>query len=509
MCKNLKKLIVLSIWVLLVPTFIMAQYIGTGSSAFHNIISKSNGDVYTWGYNEFGQLGIGNNESSNIIPAEVDLLHGKIITQVAMGSGHTIALDASGVVYTWGQNRYGELGIGNENNVGSNIPVEVGGVLSQKTIIQVAAGEYFSIALGADGTVYTWGYNYMGQLGNGNYTDSNIPVETTLSGTISGGTIIQVAAGRYHSMALADDGTIYTWGFNGYRQLGNGTDVSTYNYPVPVFTSGALNGKTVIQIAAGNGHSMALTTEGNVYTWGWGGYGQLGNEDSTRANQNVPVAVSTSGVLSGKTITKIAGGGIHSVALASDGTVYTWGQNSFGELGNGDNLHQNQNVPVAVVTSGALNGVSITQVAAGNNHTIALGNNGGVYTWGRNQYGVLGNGSYAESNVPVAINQSGTGLLPVEIDSQLPTEYKLSQNYPNPFNPSTTIKFEIPEDSQVKLELFNVLGEKIATLIDKEMTAGSHNYQFSISNYQLPSGIYLYQLQAGSFREIKKMMLVK
>jgi len=507
MCKNLKKFVLLSILVLLVPTFIMAQYIGTGSSAFHNIISKSNGDVYTWGYNLFGQLGIGNNESSSIIPVEVELLHGKIITQVAMGGGHTIALDASGVVYTWGYNRYGELGIGNENGIGSNIPVEVGGVLSQKTIIQVAAGEYHSIALGADGTVYTWGYNYMGQLGNGNYTDSNVPVETTLSGTISGGTIIQVAAGMNHSMALADDGTVYTWGFNGYGQLGNATEVSTYNVPVPVFTSGVLNGKTVIQIAAGNGHSIALTTEGNVYTWGWGGYGQLGNEDSTRANQNVPVAVSTSGVLSGKTITKIAGGGIHSVALASDGTVYTWGQNSFGELGNGDNLHQNQNVPVAVVTSGALNGVTITQVAAGNNHTITLGNNGTVYTWGRNQYGILGNGSYAESNVPVAINQSGMGLLPVEIDSQLPAEFELSQNYPNPFNPTTNIKFNLPKSEFVTLKIFDIIGNEVATIVNEQKSAGSFTIKFDASN--LTSGIYLYQLQAGSFREIKKMMLVK
>jgi len=97
----------------------------------------------------------------------------------------------------------------------------------------------------------------------------------------------------------------------------------------------------------------------------------------------------------------------------------------------------------------------------------------------------------------------------VEVNLSTPKEFSLSQNYPNPFNPSTTIKFGLPKTSNVKLELFNILGEKIATLIDKEMEAGYHNYQFSIVNYQLTSGIYLYKLQAGSFVQTKKMMLLK
>jgi len=91
----------------------------------------------------------------------------------------------------------------------------------------------------------------------------------------------------------------------------------------------------------------------------------------------------------------------------------------------------------------------------------------------------------------------------------IPSEFKLEQNYPNPFNPSTEIRFSIPKDSHVKLELFNTLGGKVATLMNKEMSAGSHNYQLSISNYQLPSGIYFYKLQSGSFSETKKMLLLK
>jgi alpha-tubulin suppressor-like RCC1 family protein len=152
------------------------------------------------------------------------------------------------------------------------------------------------------------------------------------------------------------------------------------------------------QVAAGELHSIALTSDGTVYTWGYNGFGQLGNGNNT--DSNVPVAVITSGVLSGKTITQVAAGKYHSIALASDGTVYTWGRNNEGELGNGNNT--NSNVPVAVVTSGVLSGKTITQVAAGKYHSIALASDGTVYTWGRNNEGELGNGDNTNSNVPVA-----------------------------------------------------------------------------------------------------------
>ena len=329
-------------------------------------------------------------------------------------SNHTIIAKAYGTVYTWGFNDVGQLGNGNNNYANSNVPVAVNtsGVLSGKTITQVGAGERHSIALASDGTVYTWGNNDYGQLGNGNNIQSNVPVAVNTSGVLSGKTITQIGAGQYHSIALASDGTVYTWGYNNYGQLGNGDNTDS-NVPVAVTTSGVLSGKTITKVAGGANHSIALASDGTVYTWGFNEVGQLGNGDYT--DSNVPVAVSTSGVLSGKTITQVAAGEVHSIALASDGTVYTWGYNYYGQLGNGNNT--NSNVPVAVTTSGALSGKTITQVACGGNYSIALASDGTVYTWGFNHYGQLGNGTNGtgtDSNVPVAVSTSVMGSLPVE-----------------------------------------------------------------------------------------------
>jgi len=342
------------------------------------------------------------------------VLNGKTITQVAAGTYHSIALASDGTVYTWGYNSYGQLG--NGNNTDSNVPVAVltSGVLSGKTITQVAAGNNHSIALASDGTVYTWGYNGYGQLGNGTSgpgTNSNVPVAVYTSGVLNGKTITQVAAGYNHTIALASDGTVYTWGDNYYGQLGNGDNTNNSNIPVAVDMIGVLNGKTINQVAAGRYHSIALASDGTVYTWGYNYFGQLGINSNT--DSNIPVLVS--GALIGKTITRVAAGGSHSIALASDGTVYTWGRNNYGQLGNENNT--NSSVPVAVNTSGVLSGKTITKVAAGDSHTIALASDGTVYTWGYNGLGQLGNGNNTSSSVPVAVDQSGMGELPVELTS--------------------------------------------------------------------------------------------
>jgi alpha-tubulin suppressor-like RCC1 family protein len=373
----------LALFFLIAPMPLSAQSIGAGE--IHSIATDPSGKVYTWGRNFDGQLGNGNNTSSNVAVA-VTGLSGKTITAVAGGSYHSIALASDGTVYTWGRNNEGQLG--NGNNTGSNVPVAVTG-LSGKTITAIAGGYYHSIALASDGTVYTWGNNFDGQLGNGNNTASNVAVAVT---GLSGKTITAIAGGGAHSIALASDGTVYTWGYNFDGQLGNGNNS---NSNVPVAVTG-LSGKTITSIAGGGGHSIALAPDGKVYTWGYNGFGQLGNGTNTASN--VPVAVTG---LSGKTITSIAGGAFHSIALASDGTVYTWGYNFSGQLGNGNNT--DSNVPVAVT---GLSGETITAIAGGVGHSIALASDGTVYTWGYNGLGQLGNGNNTDSNVPVAVDQS-------------------------------------------------------------------------------------------------------
>jgi len=409
------KIKLLALFILITLAFINlnAQSIGTGLSN-HTIAVNSDGTVYTWGRNNSGQLGNGTNTSSNVPVAVVTsgVLNGKTIIQIASGIFHSIALTSDGKVYTWGYNYYGQLG--NGNNTDSNVPVSVvtSGVLSGKTIVYVTCGGYHSIAVASDGTVYTWGFNSDGQLGNGTTAiNSNVPVAVVMSGVLSGKVITKVAAGSFSSTALASDGTVYSWGYNFYGQLGNGTNTSS-NVPVAVVTSGVLNGKTITQIAGGTSHSMALASDGTIYSWGYNPNGQLG-DGSTGTGSNVPIAVITSGVLSGKVISRIACGLSHSIALSSDGNVYTWGYNGYGQLGNGN--YTSSSVPVEIITSGVLSGKTVTQIAGGYYHTIALASDGTLYTWGFNTFGQLGNTTTTNSNEPVAVNQTSMGLLPVEL----------------------------------------------------------------------------------------------
>jgi alpha-tubulin suppressor-like RCC1 family protein len=170
----------------------------------------------------------------------------------------------------------------------------------------------------------------------------------------------QVSAGHDHSLALASDGTIYAWGMGSDGQLGNGTTTNS-TVPVAVTTTGTpMAGKTITSISAGYYHSLALASDGTVYAWGGGSDGQLGN--STTADSSVPVAVTTSGTpMSGKTITAISAGYSHSLVLASDGTVYAWGLGTNGRLGNSSSSSSNK--PVAVTTSSTpMSGKTITAI---------------------------------------------------------------------------------------------------------------------------------------------------
>ena len=339
---------------------------------------------------------------------------GKKIVQTANGNGYSLALSADGTVYTWGRNEYGQLGNG-VTATNSPVPVAVktaGTPMEGKTIVQISAKVWYALALASDGTVYSWGFNSWGQLGNGTSGTANnasAPVAVKTAGTpMDGKTIVQVAAGATHSLALATDGTIYAWGKNEYGQLGND---STTNSPVPVAVKTAgtpMEGKTIIQIHAGYEHSLALASDGTVYAWGRNNSGQLGKNDAT--DTHIPAAVQTLGTpMAGKVIVQLAAGNSQSMALASDGTVYTWGWNQYGQLGNGTTT--NSRIPVAVVTTGTpLAGKTISQIAAGNAHALAMTDDGAIYSWGWNQYGQLGNNSTINSSLPVIVKTTGTPL---------------------------------------------------------------------------------------------------
>ena len=386
----------------------------------YSLALSADGTVYTWGRNEYGQLGNGVTATNSPVPVAVKTagtpMEGKTIVQISAKVWYALALASDGTVYSWGFNSWGQLGSGTSgtaNNASAPVAVKTAGTpMEGKTIVQVAAGATHSLALATDGTIYAWGKNEYGQLGDDSTTNSPVPVAVKTAGTpMDGKTIIQIHAGYEHSLALASDGTVYAWGRNNSGQLGK-NDATDAHIPAAVQTLGTpMAGKVIVQLVAGNSQSMALASDGTVYTWGWNQYGQLGN--GTTTNSRIPVAVVTTGTpLAGKIISQIAAGNAHALAMTDDGTVYTWGWNQYGQLGNNSTI--NSSLPVIVKTTGTpLAGKMITQIASGGSpNSLVLANDGTMYTWGWGQHGQLGNGTIGtDAKTPLAVSTAPPSAL--------------------------------------------------------------------------------------------------
>lgn len=371
--------------------FAASYYGGTGNDL---VLVWARSRPIAWGYNLNGQLGNNTITSSNV-PTVVTTagtpLAGRTLLALSVGGAHSVALCSDGTLAAWGSNLSGQLG--NNQYTDSSIPVAVttsATPLDSRTVIAASSGDSHTLVLCSDGTLVAWGSNSKGQLGNGTTTVSRVPVAVTTAGTpLEGKVIVAVAAGSFHNLALCSDGTLAAWGYNTNGQLGNNTTTNS-SIPVAVTTAGSpLAGKTVVSIAAGEHHNVALCSDGTLVTWGFNWDGELGNNTTT--NSSVPVAVTTAGtVLAGKTIVKVASGSFHCLALCSDDTLTAWGSNIYGELGDG--TRTNRKTPVAVSTSGALAGKSVIGFSAGNSLSLAQCEDGTALGWGYNGYGELGSG---------------------------------------------------------------------------------------------------------------------
>jgi alpha-tubulin suppressor-like RCC1 family protein len=302
-------------------------------------------------------------------------------------------------VYSWGFNGSGQLG--NGNTTSSTSPVAVtGGALSGVNVMAVIAGGQHSLALSTSGAVYAWGRNAEGELGIGNTTNSSLPVAVTAGG-LSGVSVAGLAGGGFHTLARTSSGAVYAWGFNGGGQLGNG-GTATATIPV-LINGGGLSGVNVTGVAAGRMHSLARTSSGAVYAWGQNDRGEVGNGSTT--NATTPTLI-TGGGLSTVNVTSIAAGDQHSLAVTSTGALYTWGFNFSGQLGNGNTT--SSSTPV-LITGGGLSGATVVAAAAGSGYSLALTNTGAVYAWGDNSSGNLGTGNTTNSLTPVLISFPANG----------------------------------------------------------------------------------------------------
>ncbi|MCX6864874.1 MAG: cadherin-like beta sandwich domain-containing protein, partial [Verrucomicrobia bacterium] len=377
------------------------------------------------------------------------VLAGKTIVATAMSNGysHNLALASDGTLAAWGYNTSGALGSGGTVIATAPVLVSRTGVLAGKTVMAVAAGYEHSLALCSDGTLAAWGSDFYGQLGNSSGNNSSsVPVLVDRTGVLAGKTVMAIAAGNSHNLALCEDGTLAAWGDNAYGTLGNNSTTIGY-VPVLVDRTGVLAGKTVIGIAAGNSHSLALCSDGTMAAWGTGSGGQLGN--ASTSDSYVPVLVDRTGALSGKTVTAIATGNSHNLALCADGTLVAWGNNSIGQLGN--NSTTNSNVPVVVDRSGVLAGKTVLAVSAGASHSLAVCADGTLAAWGLNSNGQLGNNSTTQSNVPVAVTTSGLGTGALFVSAGAGSTYSLALAAAPPPPVATTLAATAVKDSGATL----------------------------------------------------------
>jgi alpha-tubulin suppressor-like RCC1 family protein len=355
---------------------------------------------------------------------------GKKAVAIAAGGDHTCALLNDGSVKCWGYNVDGQLGQGDTDNRGDGpnemgdklLPVDLG---SGKTASAIAAGRYHTCARLTDGSVKCWGNGFFGQIGSGDFLslgdepgemgDKLLAVDLGTGKTASA-----IAAGFLHTCAILSDGSVKCWGYNDFGQLGLGNSVSLGNGPNQMGNNLLAvdlgTGKTASAIDAGYAHTCALLNDGSVKCWGINGFGQLGkgnkdflgNEQNEMGNSLLAIELGTGKTASGMTV-----GWNHTCALLNDGSVKCWGNNDFGQLGQGDPKHRGDdpnemgnNLPAIELGTGK----TAAAVTACDHQTCALLNDGSVKCWGANGVGQLGLG-----------NTNNRGDEPGEMGDKLPT----------------------------------------------------------------------------------------
>jgi alpha-tubulin suppressor-like RCC1 family protein len=356
------------------------------------LIDQYVGDtLWTWGNNSNGQLG--DNTTTNKSTPVTTLAGGTNWKQVAGGKGlnanFTAAIKTDGTLWIWGLNSTTQLGDNTAVNRSTPVTTFAGGANWK----QVSCGQAHAAAIKTDGTLWTWGVNTSGQLGSNNLAQSNTPV-TTFAGRTNWK---QVACGRFHTAAIKTDGTLWNWGVNTVGSLGDNT-VTQRNTPVTTFAGGT-NWK---QVACSVGFTAAIKTDGTLWTWGNNLQGQLG--DNTIIQRSTPVTT----FVGGTNWKQVTCGYNHTAAIKTDGTLWTWGLNTFGQLGS-NNLAQS-NTPVTTFAGGT----NWKQVACGNALTAAVKTDGTLWTWGQNTSGQLGDNTITQRNFPVQTFTTATNWKQVD-----------------------------------------------------------------------------------------------
>ncbi len=381
---------------------------------------RTNQTLWCWGDDEVGSVGDGGPTGTGQIrpsPVRVRSGHGFLtgMTSVAVGAGTTCARRNDGTAWCWGYNERGQIGDGTTGGAGyiRLFATEVkNGHTPLTGVVSITIGGWQDCALRTTHTVWCWGGDYAGQLGDGTYGDINgnrlEPVEVrTPSGPFTN--VKAIAAGSIHTCALRTDGTVWCWGFDAYGQLGDGTtgdpDTAAWPYPVEVVgpTGGHLHGVT--GIAAGHGFTCALRNDSSVWCWGDNQYGQLGDGAVGGGSLHIrfhPVRVLTAnGPLTD--VRQIDAGSDHMCARRGDASMWCWGSNGDGQLGTGDATDAHKAVRVLANAGVAFRNVAKVSVGANSINSCALTVDKTAWCWGYGGQGAIGDGTGYERYYPTKV----------------------------------------------------------------------------------------------------------
>ena len=409
-------------FIVVVATAMQAQRVTRISSARqqHTGARAPVGQVLSWGSDFAGQLGDGPALVSQ--NRAVSTSFSQKTVAISVGSGFSLQLSTFGSVVARGLDSSGQLGDGpGAQSVCNGLPCSdrvfvkaSGGAGNLSNVVAISAGTHHSLAVRIDGTVVAWGTSAVGEIGNGT---TNTLVDTPVqvlglggAGVLTG--VVAVATGEFHSLALRSDGTVVSWGDDGFGQLGRGLSNSSVSTPVQVKGPRGIGFLTdVVAIAAGRSHSLALRSDGTLLAWGVNDVGQLGN-GVVGGIRTTPTLVAGIGSPSLDRVIAISAGAFHTIALRADGTVAAWGSDTNGQLGNG-NLFGNQSTPKVVVNSFGIGTLTnVVAIASGSSFSLGLRGDGSVVAWGVNGSGELGDGSNSGRQSPVVVQRAGnlTGI---------------------------------------------------------------------------------------------------
>ncbi len=346
------------------------KWVSIASGASRSFGLKVDGTLWSWGFNGFGGLGDGTIlQRTN----PIQILNDNKWLSIAEGSDYTIGLKSNGTLWGWGQNIHGQLG--DSTIINRSIPFPIG--IDNKWV-SASSGRHHTLGLKSNGTIWTWGDNSYGQLCDGTTTDRSSPIQIGLENKW-----VSVVTGFYHSLGIKSDGTLWAWGFNGAGMLGDSTNINRSN-PIQIGSDSKW-----VSIAAGSFHTIGLKSDGTLWSWGANGNGQLGIGNNTNR-------ISPTQIGSDNNWVSVAAGEFFSLGLKSNGTLWSWGFNSYGQLGDGTNTNRNNAAQIGTDS----NWISIS---VGYNHCIGLKSNGTYYAWGDNSFGQLGDGTTTNRNNPLQI----------------------------------------------------------------------------------------------------------